>query len=136
MTAQRVPRPSIHVIYQTSVEQVYYCRLHVLQRAQKNGLHTLSSYTIKAGPSAWPQSCPSGYSQHLFTVYDGCAIHYCVKANALSYMALPIIKRPPFQKLPHRVRYDSYNHADCCYIVEVVSACSTRYCITVVIYNM
>ena len=74
-----------------------------MQKASKNGMKTLAAFTYEAGPTAWPKSCPSGYSQHLFTIYEGCSINYCVKANALSYMELPIIKRPPFQKVPHKV---------------------------------
>ena len=75
----------------------------VFQKALKNGVKTLAAFTYEAGPTAWPKSCPSGYSQHLFAIYEGCAINYCVKANALSDLQLPIIKRPPFQKVPYRI---------------------------------
>ena len=63
-----------------------------------------TKYTKNQEPLSWSHECPSGFSQHLATVEDGCEVNYCIKTGALSFLGLPKIKRPPFMKLPH----DSY----------------------------
>ena len=62
----------------------------------RGGMPNLKSFAHKAGSKYWPKRCPEGFSQHLWHVHDGCAIHYCVKANVLNQLALPNIRRPPF----------------------------------------
>ncbi len=48
----------------------------------------------------WPKTCPSGYSQHLLLVNDGCELNYCVVMNALTPRALPSIRKPPYDNEP------------------------------------
>ena len=52
------------------------------------------------GSERWPKKCPSGYSQHLWLVNDGCEINYCAATHALTPWALPEIRRPPYQDIP------------------------------------
>ncbi|GFO15541.1 macrophage expressed protein, partial [Plakobranchus ocellatus] len=49
-----------------------------------------------ASSKSWPKRCPTGYSQHLATEVNGCAIHYCVESGALTATIFPKVKRPPF----------------------------------------
>ncbi|XP_059156143.1 macrophage-expressed gene 1 protein-like [Physella acuta] len=52
------------------------------------------------GSEAYPQKCPTGYSQHLLTVEDGCSVYYCIQTGYLAGPNLPPLKRPPFMKKP------------------------------------
>lgn len=63
--------------------------------------HTLMSYMLSQGAASWPKECPSGFSQHLAVVDNGCEINYCVQSGALSPKGLPKVKRPPFMEFPH-----------------------------------
>uniref|UniRef100_H3A4Y7 Macrophage expressed 1 n=2 Tax=Latimeria chalumnae TaxID=7897 RepID=H3A4Y7_LATCH len=44
----------------------------------------------------YPMKCPSGYSQHLAYISDGCQILYCIKAGELFARKLLPVKLPPF----------------------------------------
>ncbi|WAR10142.1 MPEG1-like protein, partial [Mya arenaria] len=44
--------------------------------------------------------CPTGYSQHLATVVDGCEISVCVKLGARNITRLPHIQMPPYIDRP------------------------------------
>lgn len=48
-------------------------------------------------PDSPPKMCPSGYSEHLATVDEGCEISYCVKMKSSAAETLPV-KSPPFIK--------------------------------------
>ncbi|XP_076447340.1 macrophage-expressed gene 1 protein-like [Babylonia areolata] len=48
----------------------------------------------------WPQRCPDGFSRHLATVDQGCAINYCVLTGSMAGPVLPPVKRPPFMDAP------------------------------------
>lgn len=60
----------------------------------------LLQFVVNSGPSAWPHRCPSGYSQHLAVVDQGCEVEYCVKTNAFKHVASTPIRRPPFTPEP------------------------------------
>ncbi|OWF42792.1 Macrophage-expressed gene 1 protein [Mizuhopecten yessoensis] len=63
-------------------------------------MFVLETFLKSAGPSHWPRGCPTGYSEHMAVVANGCEISYCIKANALSGEGLPTIVRPPFMEIP------------------------------------
>jgi hypothetical protein len=68
---------------------------------QSNGQKSmLTDFMMSSGMASYPMTCPKGYSQHLATVDNGCSIHYCIKAGALSGQGLPKIQRPPFMEAP------------------------------------
>lgn len=63
-------------------------------------MHQLTLASFFSGEETWPKRCPDGYSQHLAVIESGCAINYCVKANALVNADLLPITLPPFEILP------------------------------------
>ena len=65
----------------------------------------LASLVSESGPSGWPKSCPTGYSQHLGAIEEDCEINFCVKANSFNKHGLPIIKRPPYSSPPKIFNY-------------------------------
>ena len=48
----------------------------------------------------WPHSCPSGYSQHLVDVDNGCEIHVCLESGAFNPKHLLPPFLPPFHRQP------------------------------------
>ncbi|XP_033099784.1 macrophage-expressed gene 1 protein-like [Anneissia japonica] len=68
----------------------------------KEPVNTLAKFFQEAGPTGWPQRCPTGYSQHLAAIDNDCRIDFCIKANALSHLGLPPIQRPPYTRKPGR----------------------------------
>ncbi|XP_033744477.1 macrophage-expressed gene 1 protein-like [Pecten maximus] len=60
----------------------------------------LVTFLKTSGPSHWPRGCPTGYSEHMAVVTNGCEMSYCIQANALSGQGLPTIIRPPFMEIP------------------------------------
>ena len=85
----------------------YSCKSGNPLAIKKNGaglksepLTILQSFMMESGPAAYPKECPTGYSQHLATIYDSCEIDYCVRYGALSPQGLPNIQRPPFIEAP------------------------------------
>ena len=67
---------------------------------EKSGSHTFLSFMMESGPAAYPKACPTGYSQHLATIYGSCEVNYCIRSGALSAEELPNIQRPPFMDAP------------------------------------
>ena len=65
----------------------------------------LESFVSQSGPSGWPKSCPTGYSQHLGAIEEDCEINFCVKSNIFNNQGLPIIKRPPYSSVPKIFNY-------------------------------
>ncbi|XP_033744476.1 macrophage-expressed gene 1 protein-like [Pecten maximus] len=65
-----------------------------------NDMLVLETFLKSSGPSHWPRGCPTGYSEHLALVANGCEISYCIQANALRVQGLPTIIRPPFMEIP------------------------------------
>ncbi|XP_021369317.1 macrophage-expressed gene 1 protein-like [Mizuhopecten yessoensis] len=72
----------------------------VKHRRSNTNMFVLKTFLKSAGPSHWPRGCPTGYSEHMADVANGCEISYCIKANALSGHGLPTIIRPPFMEIP------------------------------------
>ena len=48
----------------------------------------------------WPHSCPSGYSQHLVDIDNGCEIHVCLESGAFNPKHLLPPFLPPFHRRP------------------------------------
>ena len=48
----------------------------------------------------WPHSCPSGYSQHLVDIDNGCEIHVCLENGAFTPKHLLPPNLPPFHRRP------------------------------------
>lgn len=71
---------------------------NLLQSSGKQSM--LTSFMMTFGMENYPKTCPEGYSQHLAFVDNGCSIHYCIKAGALSEQGLPLVQRPPFMEPP------------------------------------
>ncbi|XP_060084847.1 macrophage-expressed gene 1 protein-like [Ylistrum balloti] len=69
-------------------------------RRSNNDMMVLEIFLIRSGPAHWPRGCPTGYSEHMAVVVNGCEISYCIEANALSSEGLPPIIRPPFMEIP------------------------------------
>jgi len=65
----------------------------------------LALFVSQSGPSGWPKSCPTGYSQHLGAIEEDCEINFCVKSNIFNIQGLPIIKRPPYSSAPKIFNY-------------------------------
>ncbi|XP_060084843.1 macrophage-expressed gene 1 protein-like [Ylistrum balloti] len=65
-----------------------------------NDMMVLETFLKSSGPAHWPRGCPTGYSEHMAVVVNGCEISYCIQANALSNEGLPPIIRPPFMEIP------------------------------------
>lgn len=65
-----------------------------------NSQHSVLKYMEYDGLTSGPRECPPGYSQHLAVVDNGCQVNYCIKTGALSSLAVPKVKRPPFMSLP------------------------------------
>uniref|UniRef100_A0AC35G6M6 Uncharacterized protein n=1 Tax=Panagrolaimus sp. PS1159 TaxID=55785 RepID=A0AC35G6M6_9BILA len=42
------------------------------------------------------KTCPSGFTAHLLTIYNGCPVHYCVHPTAFNKAQENPLKRPPF----------------------------------------
>ncbi|XP_069141132.1 macrophage-expressed gene 1 protein-like [Argopecten irradians] len=70
------------------------------RQRRSNNLLFLESFLKTSGPTHWPRGCPTGYSEHMAAVANGCEISFCVRANALSGQNLPTIIRPPFMEIP------------------------------------
>ncbi|XP_069141131.1 macrophage-expressed gene 1 protein-like [Argopecten irradians] len=70
-------------------------------------MFSLEAFLINSGPSHWPRGCPTGYSEHLAVVSNGCEISYCIQSNALTGRGLPDIKRPPFIQIPNEEYTDN-----------------------------
>ena len=61
------------------------------------------------GEKSWTSDCPSGYSQHLASIDNGCEIHYCVRTGAFSrHKELELI-RPPYGRSYPRVLNNTIN---------------------------
>ena len=72
-----------------------------------NPLSVPASISTSRFPNAtdWPHNCPSGYSQHLVSIENGCEINVCLEKGAFQSKSLlpPIL--PPFQAQPPFVPY-------------------------------
>ncbi|XP_068743892.1 macrophage-expressed gene 1 protein-like [Montipora capricornis] len=65
----------------------------------------LEMFVSQSGPTVWPKTCPTGYSQHLGAIEQDCEINFCVKSNVFNDHGLPIIKRPPYMSKPKVFNY-------------------------------
>ena len=107
--------------------------LSFFQSAANDAHPSLSAFMFKEGATTWPKKCPTGYSQHLFAIYDGCEINYCVQVNSLTQIALPVIKRPPFQKEPRLVSLYNNNIILISFISFAISYTCYRKCICILL---
>nr|XP_003215051.1 PREDICTED: macrophage-expressed gene 1 protein [Anolis carolinensis] len=48
----------------------------------------------------YPKRCPTGFSQHLALISDGCEVDYCVPAGRFTEGSLPQARLPPFNRKP------------------------------------
>ena len=69
------------------------------------GGSNLEMFVSQSGPSGWPKSCPTGYSQHLGAIEQDCEVNFCVKSDVFNSHGLPIIKRPPYSDAPKVLNY-------------------------------
>ncbi|XP_069484967.1 macrophage-expressed gene 1 protein-like [Ambystoma mexicanum] len=56
--------------------------------------------TSASAKSSAPKRCPSGFSQHLAVISDGCQVNYCVKSGLFTGGSLPPVRLPPFSRPP------------------------------------
>ncbi|XP_078528015.1 macrophage-expressed gene 1 protein-like [Lissotriton helveticus] len=65
----------------------------------KNGqsLQSTGGQNVQANA---PKRCPSGFSQHLALISDGCQVNYCVKSGLFTGGSLPPVRLPPFSRPP------------------------------------
>ncbi|XP_052059148.1 macrophage-expressed gene 1 protein-like [Mytilus californianus] len=63
------------------------------------GFYSCSNGNPMASVNA-SKSCPHGYSSHLATIDNNCEIMYCVFTGFLSNLKSPLLKIPPFTKIP------------------------------------
>ena len=83
-----------------STHAVKFGGFHSCRVGNPLAIPSKSNATMFTNSDHWPHSCPTGYSQHLVDIDNGCEIHVCLENGVFTPKYLMPAILPPFHRRP------------------------------------